>query len=147
MGAVEGREPGLAALGRPLPVSIPDARPVGTAGQLVPPYELALADFARHLSLSARQRTAGAYLDTLQRLVAFELDPLQADRGDLERFLSRSRRGGGGGWQGRPSPPAPTPGLGGPRRLFPPGPPPNLRPGGTPGGNSAPPRGAFTPGP
>jgi hypothetical protein len=34
----------------------------GEPGQLVPPFELAFADFARHLSLSARQRTAGAYL-------------------------------------------------------------------------------------
>jgi hypothetical protein len=36
----------------------------------------------------------GSYLDTLQRLVAFELDPLQADRGDLERFLSRRKTEG-----------------------------------------------------
>src|SRR5438132_14323433 len=100
MSAVEGREPGPAALGRPLPVRIRDARREGTPGQLVPPHELALADFARHLSLSARQRTAGAYLDTLQRLVAFQLDPLQADRGDLERFLSRGRRGRWGGLGG-----------------------------------------------
>src|SRR2546422_2678753 len=71
-----------------------------TPGQLVLPHELALADFARHLSVSARQRTAGAYLDTLQRLVAFQLDPLQADRGDLERFLSRGRRGRWGDCEG-----------------------------------------------
>src|SRR4030081_3594249 len=101
MNAVEGRDPGPAALDRPLPVPIRDARWEGTPGQLVPPHELALADFARHLSLSAPQRTAGAYLDTLQRLVAFELDPLRADRGDLERFLSRGRRGRGGDWGGR----------------------------------------------
>src|SRR2546430_1119901 len=100
MGSVEGREPTLGTLGRPPPVSIPDARRERAPGQLIPPQELALADFARHLSLSARQRTAGAYLDTLQRLLAFRLDPLKADRGDLERFLSRGRRGGGGGWGG-----------------------------------------------
>ena len=46
----------------------------GPPAQLIPPGELALADFARHLSLSARQRTAGAYLDTLQRLLGFGLD-------------------------------------------------------------------------
>src|SRR5256885_4598992 len=103
MSAVEGRDPAPAALGQPLPVSIRDARWEGTPGQLVPPHELALADFARHLSLSARQRTAGAYLDTLQRLVAFQLDPLHADRGDLERFLSRGRRGRWGDWEGRRS--------------------------------------------
>ncbi|MDQ6947142.1 MAG: hypothetical protein M3256_12955, partial [Actinomycetota bacterium] len=67
---MEGREPALAALAQPLPAPIADARREGTPGQLIPPYELALADFARHLSLSARQRTAGAYLDTLQRLLA-----------------------------------------------------------------------------
>src|SRR2546425_4433799 len=93
MSAVEGREPALAALGQPLPTPIRDARREGTPGQLIPPYELALADFARHLSLSARQRTAGAYLDTLQRLLGFGLDPLQAERSELERFLARARRG------------------------------------------------------
>src|SRR2546428_3050916 len=102
MSAVEGRDPGPAALGRPLAVPIRDARREGTPGHLVPPHELALANFARHLSVSARQRTAGAYLDTLQRLVAFQLDPLRADRGDLERFLSRGRRGGRGRPGGAP---------------------------------------------
>ena len=46
----------------------PRCRRERAPGQLVPPYELALADFARHFSLSARQRTAGAYLDTADRL-------------------------------------------------------------------------------
>src|SRR3989440_5784004 len=118
MSAVEGRDPGPAALGRPLPVPIRDARREGTPGQLVPPHELALADFARHLSLSARQRTAGAYLDTLQRLVAFELDPLRADRGDLERFLSRGRRGRWGDWEGRLSSSTQTAELAGLRRFY-----------------------------
>ena len=77
-----------------------DARREGKPGQLVSLYELALADFARHLSLSARQRTAGAYLDTLQRLLAFGIDPLQAERSDLERFFSRGRRGRWGDWEG-----------------------------------------------
>jgi integrase/recombinase XerD len=97
---VEGRERSLAALGQPLPAPIRDARREGPPGQLVPPHELALADFARHLSVSARQRTAGAYLDTLQRLVAFQLDPLEAERSDLERFLARGRRGRWGDWEG-----------------------------------------------
>src|SRR3989440_3632160 len=100
MSAVEGRDPGPAALGRPLPVPIRDARREGTPGQLFPPHELALADFARHLSVSARRRTAGAYLDTLQRLVGFQLDPLQACRCELERFLARGRRGRWGDWEG-----------------------------------------------
>src|SRR5207244_891025 len=52
-------------------------------------------------SLSARRRTADAYLDTLQRLVAFEVDPLEAERGDLERFLARNRRGRWGDPRGR----------------------------------------------
>jgi site-specific recombinase XerD len=88
--------PPRAATPRPDPV----ARREGTPGQLVPPYELALADFARHLSLSARRRTAGAYLDTPQRLLAFGADPLEADRSELERFLSRNRRGRWGDAEG-----------------------------------------------
>jgi site-specific recombinase XerD len=100
MSSVEGREPALAALGQPLPAPLRDARREGPPGQLIPPQELALADFARHLSLSARQRTAGAYLDTLQRLLAFGIDPLQAERSDLERFFSRGRRGRWGDWEG-----------------------------------------------
>ncbi len=100
MSSVEGREPTLGTLGRPLPSPLPDARREKPLGQLIPPQELALADFARHLSLSARQRTAGAYLDTLQRLLAFPVDPLQAERGDLERFLARGRRGRWGDWEG-----------------------------------------------
>src|SRR2546427_8880698 len=118
MSSVEGREPALAALGQPLPVPIPDARRERAPGQLVPPYELALADFARHLSLSARQRTAGAYLDTLQRLVGFGLDPLQAERGELERFLSPGRRGRWGDWEGRLSTSTQTAELAGLRRFF-----------------------------
>src|ERR1700716_3182999 len=100
MSSVEGREPALAALGQPLPLPLPEARRERAPGQLIPPQELALADFARHLSLSARQRTAGAYLDSLQRLVGFGLDPLQAERGELERFLARGRRGRWGDWEG-----------------------------------------------
>src|SRR2546427_5098409 len=119
MSAVEGRDPGPAALGRPLPVPIRDARREGKPGQLVPPYELALADFAGHLSLSARQRTAGAYLDTLQRLIGFGLDPLQAERSQLERFLARGRRGRGGDWEGPLSTSTQTAELAGLRRFFP----------------------------
>src|SRR3989440_8549008 len=118
MSSVEGREPTLGTLGRPLPVSIPDARGERAPGQLIPPYELALADFARHLSLSARRRTAGAYLDTLQRLLAFQVDPLQAERSDLERFLSRGRRGRWGDWEGPLSSSTQTAELAGLRRFY-----------------------------
>src|SRR5437879_3728032 len=111
MGSVEGREPTLGTLGRPLTVSITEARRERAPGQLIPPQELALADFARHLSLSARKRTAGAYLDTLQRLLAFGLDPLLADRSDLERFLARGRRGRWGDWEGPLSSSTQTPEL------------------------------------
>jgi site-specific recombinase XerD len=115
---VAGEERALAPLSSPLPTPIRDARREGTPGQLVLPHELALADFARHLSLSARNRTAGAYLDTLQRLVAFELDPLQADRGDLERFLSRGRRGRWGDWEGALSTSTQTAELAARRRFY-----------------------------
>jgi site-specific recombinase XerD len=98
--SVERPAPAPAPLGPPHLAPIPDARRERAPGQLIPPQELALADFARHLGLSARRRTAGAYLDTLQRLLAFGLDPLVADRSDLERFLSRGRRGRWGDWEG-----------------------------------------------
>ncbi|MDQ6792830.1 MAG: tyrosine-type recombinase/integrase [Candidatus Dormibacteraeota bacterium] len=97
---MERPERALAPLRSPLPAQPPIEGREGKPGQLVPPHELALADFARHLSLSARLRTRGAYLDTLQRLIGFGLDPLQADRGGLERFLSRARRGRWGDWEG-----------------------------------------------
>ena len=100
MASVERPAPALAPPGPPHPAPIPDARRERAPGQLIPPQELALADFARHLSLSARRRTADAYLDTLQRVVAFGLDPLEADRGELERFLSRNRRGRWGDSEG-----------------------------------------------
>ena len=73
MASVERPPPALAPLGPPHLAPIPDARRERASGQLIPPQELALADFARHLCLSARQRTAGAYLDTLQQLLAFGL--------------------------------------------------------------------------
>src|SRR5437870_10430827 len=105
MAALERPDPALVPVEPPAPGPTRDARREGPPGQLVPPYELALADFARHLSLSARQRTAGAYLDTLQRLIGFGLDPLQAERSELERFLLEA--GGGGGGIGRDRSPAP----------------------------------------
>ena len=95
MAAVAEREGALARVRSALPSPAPAQRREGPPDQLVFPHELALADFARHLSLSARRRTADAYLDVMQRLVAFEVDPLEAERGDLERFLSRNRRGEG----------------------------------------------------
>src|SRR5437588_7965245 len=100
MAAVAEREGALARVGGALPSPTPAQRREGPPGQLVFPHELALADFARHLSLSARRRTADAYLDVMQRLVAFQVDPLQAERGDLERFLSRNRRGRWGDTEG-----------------------------------------------
>src|SRR2546421_12965931 len=108
MTPLERPDPALVALEPPASTPTRPARREGPPAQLIPPHELALADFARHLSVSARQRTAGAYLDTLQRLVAFQLDPLRADRGDLERFLSRGRRGRWGDWGGPLSTPTPT---------------------------------------
>src|SRR5207245_47113 len=108
----------LVPLEPPHPVPIRDARREGKPGQLVPPYELALADFARHLSVSARQRTAGAYLDTLQRLLGFGLDPLQAERSELERFLSRNRRGRWGDYEGPLSSSTQTAELAALRRFF-----------------------------
>src|SRR3989441_9569090 len=118
MAALERPAPALVALEPPALGPTRDARREGKPGQLVPPYELALADFARHLSLSARQRTAGAYLDTVQRLIGFGLDPLQADRGELERFLARGRRGRWGGWEGPLSSSTQTAELAGLRRFY-----------------------------
>src|SRR5256886_16611674 len=118
MAALERPDPALVALEPPALTPTHAARREGPPAQLIPPGELALADFARHLSLSARQRTAGAYLDTLQRLAAFQVDPLVADRGDLERFLSRGRRGGWGGWEGPLSSSTPTAELAALRPLY-----------------------------
>src|ERR1700730_4348528 len=59
MAAVKRPAPPLVPPAPPPPPPVADARREGTPGQLIPPYELALADFARHLALSARQRTAG----------------------------------------------------------------------------------------
>ncbi|HLB76520.1 MAG TPA: hypothetical protein VJO72_05755 [Candidatus Dormibacteraeota bacterium] len=85
---MEGREPTLENPGPPLPAPLPIARRERAPGQLIPPQELALADFARHLSLSARRRTAGAYLDTLQRLIGFGLgnDPLNWPHPDTPKW-------------------------------------------------------------
>lgn len=55
---------------------------------------------------TSRSTPASAYLDNLQRLLAFQVDPLQADRSELERFLSRSRRGRCTGKDPSPVPPA-----------------------------------------
>jgi site-specific recombinase XerD len=118
MAGLERPDPALVALEPPAPAPIRDARREGEPGQLVLPYELALADFARHLSVSARRRTAGAYLDTLQRLIGFGLDPLQAERSELERFLARGRRGRWGDWEGALSSSTQTAELAGLRRFF-----------------------------
>ena len=118
MAGLERPDPALVALEPPALSPTRHARREGKPGQLVPPYELALADFARHLSLSARQRTAGAYLDTLQRLVGFGLDPLRAERSELERFLARGRRGRWGDWEGPLSSSTQTAELAGLRRFY-----------------------------
>src|SRR2546430_11822279 len=96
---MERPDPALVALEPPASTPTRPARREGPSAQLIPPGELALADFARHLSVSARQRTAGAYLDALQRLLGFGLDPLTAERSELERFLARNRRGRWGAYQ------------------------------------------------
>src|SRR5438105_383740 len=118
MAAVAEREGALARVGGALPSPAPAARREGPAGHLVFAHELALADFARHLSLSARRRTADAYLDVMQRLVALEVDPLQVERGDLERFLSRNRRGRWGDTEGTLSSSTQTAELAALRRFF-----------------------------
>src|SRR2546425_3678197 len=118
MAALERPDPALVALEPPAPGPTRPARREGPPAQLIPPGELALADFARHLQVSARQRTAGAYLDTLQRLLGFGLDPLTAERGELERFLARNRRGRGGDYEGPLSSSTQTAELAGLRRLY-----------------------------
>src|SRR5437016_4807536 len=118
MTALERPDPALVALEPPASTPTRDARREGTPGQLVPPHELALADFARHLSVSARQRTAGAYLDALQRLLSFGLDPLTAERSELERFLARNRRGRWGDYEGPLSSSTQTAELAGLRRFY-----------------------------
>src|SRR5437588_12467773 len=118
MAAVAEREGALARVRSALPSPAPAQRREGPPDQLVLPHELALADFARHLSLSARRRTADAYLDTLQRLVAFQVDPLQAERSELERFLARGRRGRWGDWEGPLSSSTQTAELAGLRRFY-----------------------------
>src|SRR5438132_12418099 len=97
---MERPDPALVALEPPASTPTRPARREGPSAQLIPPAELALADFARHLWPSARQRTAGAYLDALQRLLGFGLDPLTAERGEREAFLSRNRRGRWGDYEG-----------------------------------------------
>ena len=118
MAAVAEREGALARVGSALPTPAPAQRREGPPGQLVFPHELALADFARHLSLSARRRTADAYLDVLHRLVAFGVDPLLVERGDLDRFLSRNRRGRWGDTEGTLSTSTQTAELAGLRRFY-----------------------------
>jgi site-specific recombinase XerD len=118
MAPLERPDPALVALEPPALGPTRDARREGKPGQLVPPYELALADFARHLQVSARQRTAGAYLDALQRLLGFGLDPLTAERGELEAFLSRNRRGRWGDYEGPLSSSTQTAELAGLRRFY-----------------------------
>src|SRR5256885_5614266 len=108
MTPLERPDPALVALEPPASTPTRPARREGPPAQLIPPGELALADFARHLTVSARQRTAGAYLDALQRLLGFGLDPLTAERSELERFLARNRRRGRGRREGAPSTPPPT---------------------------------------
>src|SRR5256714_8666263 len=118
MTALERPDPALVALEPPAPAPTRLARREGRPAQLIPPGELALADFSRHLSVSARQRTAGAYLDALQRLLSFGLDPLTAERSELERFLARNRRGRWGDYEGPLSSSTQTAELAGLRRFY-----------------------------
>jgi hypothetical protein len=46
------------------------------------------------------QRTAGAYPDTLQRLLAFQVDPLQAERPRAGALPLPGRAGQMGDWEG-----------------------------------------------
>src|SRR5438132_6714365 len=115
---MERPDPALVALEPPASTPTRPARREGPSAQLIPPAELALADFARHLWPSARQRTADAYLDVLQRLVAFQVDPLLVERGDLERFLSRNRRGRWGDTEGTLSSSTQTAELAALRRFY-----------------------------
>src|SRR2546427_3288463 len=66
----------------------------------------------------SRRRTAGAYLDSLQRLLGFGSDPLQVERRELERFLARGRRGRWGDWEGPLSSSTQTAELAGLRRFY-----------------------------
>src|SRR5438105_8163033 len=118
MATLERPDPALVALEPPASSPTRPARREGPPAQLIPPGELALADFARHLSVSARQRTAGAYLDALQRLLSFGLDLLTAERSELERFLARGRRGRWGDWEGPLSTSTQTAELAGLRRFY-----------------------------
>src|SRR2546429_1027248 len=147
MATLERPDPALVALEPPASTPTRPARREGPPAQLIPPGELALADFARHLSLSARQRTAGAYLDTLQRLLGFQVDPLQAERSDLERFLARNRRGRWGDYEGPLSSSTQTAELAGLRRFFRWARAEGLRPDDPSEGIRPPRRGAHAPGP
>src|ERR1700730_1365462 len=116
--ALERLDPALVALEPPASTPTRPARREGPPAQLIPAGELAVADFARHLSLSARQRTAGAYLDALQRLLGFGLDPLTAERVELEAFLSGNRHGRWGDYEGPLSSSTQTAELAALRRFF-----------------------------
>src|SRR5437868_599906 len=73
MGSVEGREPALAALGQPLPAPIADPRRERTPGQLIPPYELALADPGQGIRPPRREpyaRARGLSAEEVARLLA-----------------------------------------------------------------------------
>src|SRR3984893_1706346 len=116
--ALERLDPALVALEPPASTPTRPARREGPPAQLITAGELAVADFARHLSLSARQRTAGAYLDALQRLLGFGLDPLTAERVELEAFLSGNRHGRWGDYEGPLSSSTQTAELAALRRFF-----------------------------
>jgi hypothetical protein len=115
MAALERPDPALVPPHpTPHPTPIRDARREGKPGQLVPPYELALADFARHLSLSARRRLPG--------------HPAAADRLGAGSAAGRALRAGAlpgsrpagavGDWEGPLSTSTQTVELAGLRRFF-----------------------------
>ena len=69
---------------------IPFSRPTGA---VVPRWEVSLGDFLRALSLAVRPGTAHTYCEVLARFFREVDDPLEATRADVERFLTRERRG------------------------------------------------------
>jgi integrase/recombinase XerD len=89
-----------AGLSKPQPPGLAKPPRQDAPSQLLPAWALVLADYARHTQLSNRARTAASYLDVLRRLTTFGVEPLEAGRADLERFLTRSARGRWGDRQG-----------------------------------------------
>ena len=114
MATLERPDPALVAIEPPALGPTRDARREGQPGQRFPatswPWPTSPA--------TSRLTPASAYLDTLQRLIGFGLDPLQVERSQLERFLARGRRGRWGDWEGPLSSSTQTAELAGLRRFY-----------------------------